>query len=106
MLDTVSVYHTGEKIAMRNILSGLIQLCEVNKGVRSGTTILQTNRWHHEEKPQNINRNKTQERQSKQSNQLSLPHPGDCKTRKDTKLCIPKDISQAWSVCIVNSVAS
>ena len=31
MLDTVPVYHTGEKISMRNILSGLIQLCEVNK---------------------------------------------------------------------------
>ena len=35
----------------------------------------QTNPWHREEKPQNINSNKTSERQLKQSKQLFLPHP-------------------------------
>ena len=32
---------------------------------------LQTNPWIHEEEPQNINRNKTPDRQLKQSNQFS-----------------------------------
>ena len=45
---------------------------------------LQTNPWQCEEGPHNIH--KTPGRQTKQSNQLSLPHQDDCKTRRDMKL--------------------
>ena len=44
---------------------------------------LPTNLWHHEEEPHN--NHETPERQTKQSNQLSLPHQDDCKTRRDIK---------------------
>ena len=44
---------------------------------------LQTNLRHHEEEPHN--NHKTSERQTEQSNQLSLPHQDDCKTRMDIK---------------------
>ena len=44
---------------------------------------LQTNPWHGEEEPHS--NYKTPERQTKQSNQLSLRHQDDCKTRKDIK---------------------
>ena len=43
----------------------------------------QTNTWHHEEEPHN--HQETLERKIKQSNQLSLPHQDDCKTRMDIK---------------------
>ena len=44
---------------------------------------LQTNAWHREKEQQN--NYKTPGRQTKQSNQLSLPHQDDCKTRMDIK---------------------
>ena len=44
---------------------------------------LQTNLWHRGEEP--LNNHQTPGRQTKQSNQLSLPHQGDCKTRMDIK---------------------
>ena len=44
---------------------------------------LQTNPWHREEEPHN--NQETPGRQTKQSNQLSLPHQDDCKTRRDIK---------------------
>ena len=44
---------------------------------------LQTNHWHREEEPHN--NHDTPGRQTKQSNQLSLPHQDDSKTRMDTK---------------------
>ena len=44
---------------------------------------LQTNPWHREEEP--LNNLETTGRQTKQSNQLSLPHQDDCKTRRDIK---------------------
>ena len=44
---------------------------------------LKTNPWQHEEEPHN--NHKTPGRQTKQSNQLSLPHQDDFKTRMDTK---------------------
>ena len=44
---------------------------------------LQTNLWYREEEPHN--NHETPGRQTKQSNQLSLPHRDDCKTRMDTK---------------------
>ena len=43
----------------------------------------QTNPWHREKEPHN--NHETPERQTKQSNQLSLPHQDDCKTRMDIK---------------------
>ena len=42
----------------------------------------QTNLCHREEE---LNHHETPGRQIKQSNQLSLPHQHDCKTRTDTK---------------------
>ena len=42
---------------------------------------MQTSRWHQEEEPNN--NHETPGRQTKQSNQLSLPHQDDCKTRMD-----------------------
>ena len=44
---------------------------------------LQTNPWESEEEPHN--NHETPGRQTKQSNQLSLPHQDDCKTRRDIK---------------------
>ena len=44
---------------------------------------LQTNQWHHEEEPHS--NQETPGKQIKQSNQLSLPHQDDCKTRRDIK---------------------
>ena len=43
-----------------------------------------TNPWYREEEPHN--HHETPGRQTKQSNQLSLPHQDDCKTRTDIKL--------------------
>ena len=43
----------------------------------------QTTPWHREEEP--LNHHETPGRQIKQSNQLSLPHQDDCKTRVDIK---------------------
>ena len=45
---------------------------------------LQTNTWHREEEPHS--NHETPGRQTKQSNQLSLLHRDDCKTRRDTKI--------------------
>ena len=45
---------------------------------------LQKNPWQREDKPHK--NQETQGRQTKQSNQLSLPHQDDYKTRNDTKL--------------------
>ena len=45
---------------------------------------LQTNPWHREEEPHN--NQETSGRQTQQSNQLSLPHQADCKTRMDIKI--------------------
>ena len=44
---------------------------------------LQTNPWHREEDPHN--NHETPGRQTKQSNQLSLPYQDNCKTRMDIK---------------------
>ena len=41
------------------------------------------NPWHREEEPRN--NHETPGRKTKQSNQLSLPHQDDCKTRRDIK---------------------
>ena len=49
---------------------------------------LQTNPWHRKLEPHN--NHKTPGRQTKQSNQLSLLHQDDCKTRMDTKQCTTK----------------
>ena len=43
----------------------------------------QTNQWHLEEEPHN--HQDTTGRQTKQTNQLSLPHQDDCKTKMDIK---------------------
>ena len=43
----------------------------------------QKNPGYHEEEPHN--HKETAGRQTKQSNQLSLPHQDDCKTRMDIK---------------------
>ena len=44
---------------------------------------LQTYPWHRKEELHNYH--ETPERQTKQSNHPSLPHPDDCKTRMDIK---------------------
>ena len=44
---------------------------------------LRTNLWHREEEPHN--NHETPGRQTKQGNQLSLPHQDDCKNWMDTK---------------------
>ena len=51
---------------------------------------LQTNPRHDEEEAKNKNRNMTFRTPQKSSNQPSLPKRGDCKTGKDTELCITK----------------
>ena len=49
---------------------------------------LQVNPWHREE--ESHSNHETQGRQTNQSNQLSLPHQDDCKTRRDTKKRTPQ----------------
>ena len=44
---------------------------------------LKTNPWHREEEAHN--NHETPGRQTKRSNQLSLPHQDDCKTRMNIK---------------------
>ena len=44
---------------------------------------LQTNPWHREEEQHNDHNRPC--RQTKQSNQLSLPHQDDCKAKMDIK---------------------
>ena len=44
---------------------------------------LQTKPWHSEEEPHN--NHETPGRQTKQINQISLPHQDDCKTRRGIK---------------------
>ena len=44
----------------------------------------QTTPWHRKEEP--LNHHETPGRQIEQSNQLSLPHQGDCNTRMDINL--------------------
>ena len=45
---------------------------------------LQTSPWQREEEPHN--NHETPRRETKQSNQLSLPYQDDCKTRMDIKI--------------------
>ena len=45
---------------------------------------LKPNPWHREEEPHN--NHETPAKQTKQSNQLALPHQIDCKTRMDIKI--------------------
>ena len=52
---------------------------EYNQEITQSKT---ANPWHHEAKPHN--NHETSGRQKKQSNQLSLPHQDDCKTRMET----------------------
>ena len=47
--------------------------------------MLQTYPWYREDEPHN--NHETPGRQTKQSNQLSLPHQDGCKTRTDIKYC-------------------
>ena len=47
------------------------------------TQTVQTNPWHREEEPHN--NYETPGRQTKQSNQLSIPLQDDCKTRMNNK---------------------
>ena len=56
---------------------------------------LQTNPWYREEEPHN--NHETPGRQTKQSNQLSLPHQDDCKTRMDIKLRTTKHRTLTYS---------
>ena len=51
----------------------------------------QTNPWHREEEPHN--HQETIGRQTKQSNQLSLPHQDNCKTRM-TQSNVQQNIEQ------------
>ena len=53
---------------------------------------LQTNPWHREEEPHN--NHETPGRQTKQSNQLSLPHQDDCKIRMETFSYTQQNIEQ------------
>ena len=50
----------------------------------NGVIAIILNLWHRKEEL--YNNHKTPGRQTKQSNQLSLPHQDDCKTRMDIKL--------------------
>ena len=52
-------------------------------GTLTTTTTTTTTTWHREEEPHN--NHETTGKQNKQSNQLSLPHQDDCKTRMDIK---------------------
>ena len=50
-----------------------------------------TTLWHREEEP--LNHHETPGRQTKQSNQLSLPNQDDCNTKTDTKQRTTKHIT-------------
>ena len=61
---------------------------------------LQTNPWHREEEPHN--NYETPGRQTKQSNQLSLPHQDDCKTRMNVQQNIEQLQNPTMGVTINN----
>ena len=61
---------------------------------------LQTNPWHREEEPHN--NHETPGRQTKQSNQLSLPHQDDCKTRMNVQQNIEQLQNPTMGVTINN----
>ena len=69
------VYASREDLLFRTKIVSMIRKYHNHK--------LQTNLWYREEEPHN--NHKTPGRQTKQSNQLSLPHRDDCETRMDTK---------------------
>ena len=59
---------------------------------------LQTNPWHREDH----NNHETPGRQTKQSNQLSLPHQDDCKTRMNVQQNIEQLQNPTMGVTINN----
>ena len=59
------------------------KVSEYNQQIPQSQTAEKPNPQHREEEPHN--NHETPERQTKQSNQLSLPHQDDCKTRMDIK---------------------
>ena len=61
---------------------------------------LQTNPWHRGEEPHN--NHETRGRQTKQSNQLSLPHQDDCKTRMNVQQNIEQLQNPTMGVTINN----
>ena len=61
---------------------------------------LQTNPWHREEEPHN--NHETPGKQTKQSNQLSLPHQDDCKTRMNVQQNIEQLQNPTMGVTINN----
>ena len=63
----------------------------------------QTNPWHSEEEPRN--NHETPVRQTKQSNQLPLPHQDDCKTRMDMNN-VQQNIEQLQTLCLVHLTQS
>ena len=72
------------------------------KIVWSGNTTITNCRypWHHEEEPHN--NHKTPGRQTKKSNQLSLLHQDDCKTRTDTKKHTTKQLQNPTTGATIN----
>ena len=54
---------------------------------------MQTNPWHREEEPHN--NHEAPGRQTKQSNQLSLPHQDDCETRMDIRTAKHRTITES-----------
>ena len=62
---------------------------------------LQRSPWHHEEEPHNTH--ETPERQTKQSNQLPLPHQDDCKTRSNVQQNIEQLQTPTMGVTIYNN---
>ena len=73
-------------------LSSQKNCCKNSKWLWSGNTTITklqtTNPWHREKELHN--NHEKPGRQTKQSNQLSLPHQDDCKTRRDIQKCTTK----------------
>ena len=75
-------YSRGPSLVFARI--SLVRWLFCNKfGMKYHNYILQTNLRHHKEEPHN--EQETLGRQTNQSNQLSLPHQDDCKTKMDKK---------------------
>ena len=78
--DYFNLIHISEIV--KNIrLSTMKIVKEYDQEIQKSQTAL--NPWHLEEEPHN--NHETPGRQTKQSNQLSLPYRDDCKPRMDTK---------------------
>ena len=77
----VKIVQISQRFSVRTYVHDIQKVSEYDQEIPQSQTADRP--WHREEEPHN--NHDTAGRQTKQSNQLSLAHRDDCKTRMDTK---------------------